>query len=255
MNIGICGGAEVLPYAAKCGFEYIEPAATVMRGRGDKELAAFRRQAEDAGLTVRATNGFFPGDMKLYEAADAELLSYAVRNYETANILGAKIMVVGSGAARSVPAGMERGEAYERLLHIIDVIGKRAEGYGITLAMEPLRYAESNMINTLAECIGFCREVNRKNVLCLLDLFHFYSNGEDLSDLDLLKPGELCHVHVARPDPDRRYPQKTDLPVLKTWAEKLKSIGYSGGVSLECVRGAEFSENATEAGENLRVFK
>ena len=255
MKIGICGGAEVLPYATKCGFEYIEPAATVMRCKSNGELAAFCKQAEGSGLTVMSTNGFFPGDMKLYEITDAELLSYAARNYETANILGAKIMVVGSGAARSVPAGMEKGEAYERLIRIIDVIGKLAFEYGVTLAIEPLRYAESNMINTLAECIGFCREINRENVLCLLDLFHFYSNGEDLSDLYLLKPGELCHVHIARPDPDRRYPRKSDLPTHQKWADKLKSIGYSGGVSLECVRGAEFPDNAAEAGSTLKIFK
>lgn len=255
MKLGICGGAEVFPYAKKCGFEYVEPAAVAMRGKSDAELAAFRRQAEENGLTVLSTNGFFPGDMKLYDISDGELISYTTRNYETAGILGAKIMVVGSGAARSVPAGMDRITAYEKLLHVIDVIGKRAAEYGITLAIEPLRYAESNMINTLPECIDLCRRIGRENVLCLLDLFHFYSNGEDLSELDLLRPGELCHVHIARPDPDRRYPQKTDLPVLQKWADKLKSIGYSGGVMLECARGAEFSENAAEAGANLTVFK
>ena len=254
MKIGICGGAEVLPYAAKCGFEYIEPAATVMRGKSDEELSSFRKQAEEDGLTVFSTNGFFPGDMKLYEVSDDELLAYTARNYEAANIIGVKIMVVGSGAARSAPAGMDRREAYEKLTRVFDVIGRRADDYGITLAIEPLRYAESNMINTLSDCIGICRRIGRENVRCLLDLFHFYSNGEDLADLDLLKPGELCHVHVARPDPDRGYPRECDLPVLKKWSDKLKSIGYGGGISLECSRGADFEIYAEEAAKNLKVF-
>ncbi len=254
MKIGICGCAEVLPYAAKCGFEYVEPAATVMRGYSNAELVSFRKRAEDSGLTVMSTNGFFPGDMKLYEITDAELLSYAARNYETANLIGAKIMVVGSGAARSAPAGTDKSEAYDRLTRVFDVIGKLAYEYGITLAIEPLRYAESNMINTISECMDICRRIGRENVRCLLDLFHFYSNGEDLDDLDLLRPGELCHVHIARPNPDRGYPRECDAPVLQKWKNKLKEIGYDGGVSLECSRGPDFERYAQEAAANLKIF-
>ena len=111
MKLGICGGTETLPYAAGGGFECLEPAAVAVRGCDNGDLAAFRKQAEESGLIIRSTNGFFPGDMKLYEQTDMQLLSYAERNYEAAGILGVKIMVVGSGAARSVPEGMDRKEA------------------------------------------------------------------------------------------------------------------------------------------------
>ena len=255
MKLGICGGTETLPYAAGCGFECLEPAAVVIRGMDNGALVSFHRQAEESGLIIRSTNGFFPGDMKLYEQTDMQLLSYAERNYEAADILGVKIMVVGSGAARSVPEGMDRREAEERFIHVMDIIGGRAAEHGITLAIEPLRYAESNLINTLRECIEIRRRTGRDNGLCLLDLFHFYSNGEDLNDLDLLSPGELCHVHIARPDPDRGYPREEDLPKIKEWADKLKQIGYGGIVSLECSRGADFDKHAEEAANILKIFR
>ena len=81
-----------------------------------------------------------------------------------------------------------------------------------------------------------------------------YKNGEDLNDLNKLRPGELKHVHLARPNPDRDAPIKEDYNVLMVWANKLREIGYTGRVSLECLWKYGFENSVKEAGEQMKVF-
>jgi sugar phosphate isomerase/epimerase len=111
------------------------------------------------------------------------------------------------------------------------------------------------MINTIADGIRIKRAVDRKNLGCLVDFFHAYSNGEDLSSLDELRPGELIHAHIARPNPDRGNPGEEDLPVLIAWRDKLREIGYDGRLSVECVWKPDFDSAAAETAKVMKIFQ
>lgn len=240
MKLGVCRTDDVFRIAAKNGLDYIEPAMCAIRDKSAGELIQMRRGAEDNGLTLDGTNGFFGGDISLYDGDNA-VYDYAKRNFETANIIGASYCVIGSGTARSVPDGGDRSEYKKKFTQIIRGIGSIAKEYGVEIYVEHLRKEESNLINTFDEAVRLCREVDLPNVGCLLDFFHFYSSKESLSELDGLKPGELKHVHIARPDPDRLAPKKEDAEKIKEWTDKLKQIGYDGRLSLEC-RWVDFEE-------------
>ena len=108
------------------------------------------------------------------------------------------------------------------------------------------------MINTFEQGLALCRAAGVGNLGCLVDLYHFYKNGEDLSVFDDLEPGDLRHVHLARPDEDRRAPTEADAETLKLWAEKLKASGYDGRVSLECIWGDDFGGEAKTAAKILK---
>ena len=53
----------------------------------------------------------------------------------------------------------------------------------------------STLIATLTTSLKLIREAAHPNVHPMLDCYHFWSGMGKFEDLDLLKPGELAHVH------------------------------------------------------------
>ncbi len=244
---GICCSDKSAAAVARHGFRYIEPAMTSLRRLSDADLKEIRCRTEDAGVYLAGTNCFFGGDVTLYNDGGSMAVEYAKRNLEVAAIIGASYCVIGSGRARSVPFGSDRDKIMYSFIRLIDEIGGFAASFGVKIALEPLQMAETNLINTLSECVDICRATGNSNVGCLVDFYHFYRNGEDLSEFDLLKPGELVHVHIAGPDSDRSFPRKSDAGTLEGWFGRLRQIGYDGKVSLECSWGEDFEEGLAES--------
>lgn len=75
----------------------------------------------------------------------------------------------------------------------------------------------------------------------MLDFYHFWSGMSKFEDLDLLKPGELAHVHFQdTPDMPRELLEQTTrvipgdgvAPIVRI-LKKLSEKGYSGPLSVE----------------------
>ena len=251
---GICCGADRFALAAEKGFGYVEPALASLHNADDALLASVKRRADEAGVRIDGFNCFFGGEIMLHRDAPEDIAAYAERNFEIARKLEASYCVIGSGRSRAVPEGADRGAALENLRRMLDMIGTAGKKHGIRIFVEPLQKAETNLINTFSEGLALCRSIGSDNVGCMLDLYHFYMNGEDLSELDEAGPGELCHVHIARPDPDRGYLRETDREKLTEWANKLKSKGYGGRISIECTWGADIPAEFGSSAKMLSLF-
>jgi sugar phosphate isomerase/epimerase len=247
MKYGICVGAGHYEIAARSGFGYVESSAAAMRALTPEALREARAKADAVGITVDGYNGYFDGSVSLYNDSLERITEYARGNVAVAQVLGGRYFVFGSGGPRSVPQGMERERATERLLQVADVLGAEAAAIGADIYVEPLRYAESNILNTLKETVLFCRTLGRANVRPLVDVFHFYMNGEELDDFALLQPGELGHVHIARPNADRAAPDPADVDALRPYAEAIKRTGYCGRVSLECSWAKGLTDDSAKA--------
>lgn len=254
MKFGVCGKQPQFAAAAAAGLDYFELPLAKIRDLDEGQLAQMRSELKDLSLPAECCNQFFHGATDLY-GDEAAVLRDAAENLTLATSFGCEIAVVGSGKARAVPEGMEKAEAEDRFLRIMDRVGSMAADHGIKIAIEPLNYGETNLINTVTECMEFCRRLGNANVGCLVDFFHFYRNGEDLNDLNKLRPGELLHAHLARPNPDRGAPQPEDDETLKAWAAKLREIGYDRRLSLECGWAKQFDALIGPAVARLRPFR
>ena len=254
MKIGVCGGFERLDAAAAYGFSYLEPSAMGLRSFSQKELLEGKQKAQDLGMTIDGTNGFFNTEVALYFDPQEKIRDYAKRNFENVSLLGGSYCVVGSGTARNVPEGMSYEETFDRFAAIMRLLGETAAPYGIEIILEPLRPKETTLIHTLLEGLALCRKVDHPNVGCLVDFFHFFCCDESLDELDQVREGELRHVHLARPNLDRAYPQKDDAFIVSSWAKKLKEIGYDKRVSLECGFPNGFEKDARDAMQQMQVF-
>ena len=238
IRFGICGGAESVSRfenAAAQKLDYAELNICQLRGFSAQERTEVRSRMAGLGLPVEAFNGMFKKERFFGEAATpVQELWDAVRlSAEIASDFGAEVIVLGSGKSRAIPEGMEQARAEDRFLAFLDGCAEILRGSAVKIAIEPLRTAETNFINTFRSCVELTDKLGRPEIGPLVDFFHFWSNGEPLADLAPAE-GRLLHAHLARPDTSRGAPKQEDEKILRAWAEELKKTGYDGRLSLEC---------------------
>jgi sugar phosphate isomerase/epimerase len=221
---------------AAWGADYAEPALSKTAALSDAAFEAARRKASGASIRVETMNWFVPPDVRLTGPAvdGRKIRDFLEKALGRAEALGAKAVVLGSPGARNVPDGfpMERarGQLRDFLGRCADVIEGRK--YGMVIAVEPLRRAESNIVNTTPEGVRLVREVNRPSIRLHVDYYHWAIEAESP---DVLREagGLVAHLHVATPR-DRVFPKReADVPRLGDFLSGLKRIGYDGRISIE----------------------
>ena len=118
-------------------------------------------------------------------------------------------------------------------------VGEIAKQFHMTAMAEAVR--TSTFISTLPTLLRMTRAAAHPNMAPLLDCYHFWSGLNKLEDLDLIRPGEIGHVHFQDvPDMPRELLDNTTrfIPgdgvtpltkILRTLANK----GYAGPLSVE----------------------
>ena len=256
MRAGVCCLPDNFISVKNAGFDYAEISMAYLFGKSKDELCDIKQKAADNGLSIDGFNGFFGSGISLYNDPLEKILDCCKKNFEIANALGGKYCVFGCGWLRKTPEGADKAETEKRFAFVLSKTAELAFGYGVTMILEPLCKEETDVINTLEEGLRLCRGANIKNLGCLVDFYHFYKNGEDLSVFDTLKEGELRHVHLARPDDDRAAPTEADRKALTLWANKLKDVGYNERISLECRWSKDYENDLMNAAPLIKeIFK
>jgi len=242
--------------AAEKGFDYVDVPLKFIIKEGNDYIDEMEKLLKDLHLTADSFNAFFDNDVQLIgEGADKAMIrKIAEENIKIAARFGADNVVIGSAKARRIPEGYTKQDAMEAFGEVLDFCGNLCGREGIKIAVEPLREKETNFINTVLDGYEMCEYVGNPHVGCLVDFFHFFSNGGDLSSMVVVKD-KLIHAHLARPNIDRCHPQEEDLPMLHQYAAKLKEIGYKGRLTLECNWKPDFESNIDEAWSVFSLFK
>ena len=180
MRFGCCGslvasapdrtGVEIVERLAEYGYDYIElPLAEMMELDGGA-FGALRSRVERSSLRCEACNNFFPARVRLTgpEADPGAARDYCVRALDRAAELGAAVVVFGSAGAKRVPVGFSMERAWEQVADITRYAGEEAAKRGITIAIEPVRHPDCNIINTFAEGVSMARETGLDSVKVLV---------------------------------------------------------------------------------------
>jgi sugar phosphate isomerase/epimerase len=117
--------------------------------------------------------------------------------------------------------------------------GEVAKQYRMTAMIEFVR--SSSFVSTLTTSLKLIREAAHPNVQPMLDCYHFWSGLSKFGDLDLIRPGEIGHVHFQdMPDMPRELLDNTTRLIpgdgvspLVRILRKLAEKGYSGPLSVE----------------------
>jgi D-psicose/D-tagatose/L-ribulose 3-epimerase len=240
MKFGICTAITQAAAVAAAGWDYVEESVQGLLRGTDAEWPPPPKPA----VPILAANMLVPAALKITgPSVDTDALQrYIARVADRAAVVGTNTLVFGSGGARQVPDGFDRGTAARQITEFAAVAAAETARHGIDLVLEPLNRGECNIVNSIAEAMDYVRAVDRPNFWCLLDTYHFWLENEPLESLREAMP-KIRHVHLADPQ-GRVAPGLSGLADYRPVFEVLKSAGYDRTMSFEGTAMNEFAVTA-----------
>ena len=225
--------------AAAAGFAAVElwwPFPTAVPG--DREVDAFARAVEEAGVHLVGLN-FFAGDMP---GGERGLVSWPGRrsefrdNIDVAVGLGRRLRCRAFNALYGNrvddASAQEQDEVATENLHLAATAAAAADA---VVLIEPVSGAPRYPLLTAGDAIEVIDRVRRdtgaSNLRLLMDLYHLAVNGDDLDAAIAEHAGRTGHVQIA--DVPGRHEPGTGRLDLAGYLAKLASAGYRGYVGLE----------------------
>jgi sugar phosphate isomerase/epimerase len=219
---------------SRAGIRYVELTVALLdEFLKTDSLAAARRVLTDLGLTpVSAACGV----QGLWEpnpnhAASLENLK---KRCEMFAALGLNRIYAPTGTTQKFTE-----DDYKTGVDNMRAVGETAKQFRMTMMTEFVR--ASTFISTLTTLLNMMRAAAHPNLAPLLDFYHFWSGLNKLEDLDLIRPGEIGHVHFQDvPDMPRELLDNTTrfipgdgIAPLTQILRKLADKGYAGSLSVE----------------------
>lgn len=250
MKFGICTGLENAGLLKSLGYDYIELNLSALAAMDDTTFSACRAALREAELPAETANVFFPGEIHLTgpEVDEDRISDYTERALSRAALLGIQVAVLGSSRSRNIPEGFDPSLGYRQFLQALRICGDIGQKYGILIAIEPLHFPESNLINRVSDGLRAASELGHPNVKILADLWHMYCEAESF-DVIGNSSGEIVHMHIA--SPERRYPWNGDGTDYDSLRLALKKCAYRGRISIE----AGTDDLAADARRSLDFLK
>ena len=234
MQLGVCGKPAIASLLAGAGFDFLEINVVRDLRPQEPESAVADRPAAlpTTSLPILAANVFIPAELRLTgDAVETSAIeTYVKTAFARPRQTGISRIVFGSGGARRIPDGYDRTRAWAQLVDFGRMIGPLALDHDITVVIEPLSYAECNVLNTVTESAQYVREVDHPAVRLLVDAYHWARNQEPTRSIVDAGP-LLAHAHIAT-YANRLAPGREVCDFAPFFAA-LVQAGYRGGLSVE----------------------
>jgi D-psicose/D-tagatose/L-ribulose 3-epimerase len=233
VQVGYCANLKSIEAAKAAGFDYLELGTSELAALSDDEFDTQVTRIKQVGLPVPVTNLFLPATLKVTGPAidRDQQTAYVTKAFARLARLGTEIVVFGSGGARRVPDGFSKDEAFTQLVEFGKRIAPLARAQGITVAIEPLRREETNIINSAAEGLALVAAVADPNFQLMVDFYHLASEKEDPA-IVVRGREQLRHLHMANPQ-GRVFPLVWEEYGYAPFFARLREIGYAKRISVE----------------------
>jgi sugar phosphate isomerase/epimerase len=255
MKFGICAQFRNVTALEHIAFDYLEVGVQpfLQPERSQEEFEVLLSEARSLPLPIEAANGLLPAEIKLVATPTQQIDRARIERYIRTTLyraeqVGIKIIVFGSGGARTCPAGYDKVAAESQIEEHLATWSRWAREHGVQMVLEPLRYAEANTLNTVAESGALVSRIANSGARLLADTYHMASNQEDPQTI-LLYGNLLEHVHVAELE-GRSAPGRHGED-LRPYFSVLRQAGYDQRISIEC----RWNDFAAEVEPALAVLK
>ena len=180
---------QVIDEVARAGFGAIAPWRHEVEGQDVKMLG---KQIRDAGLKVTGycRSTYFPADLKSARLTAIEDNKRAMHDAAT---LGASNFAMVVGTSRNLI------EARRQVAEGLQALMPTAKALGVKLAVEPLHpvyAADRACINTIAQGLALCDELNDPAVGLLIDAYHVWWDPALASSIASAR-GRILGFHVS----------------------------------------------------------
>lgn len=245
VSIGYCAALPEIDAVKAAGFDYVELRTSEIAALSDDDYERLSKKLQLIGLPVPVTYLFIPANIKLTgPQTDKDQMNYVRRALDRVSKLGARVVVFGSGTARQYPEGFPKKEAFQQLVDFCQRLGPEALKRKITIAIEPLRKEESNIINSVAEGLDLVKAAHDPNIQLNVDFYHLEMEKEDPAIL-LQAKNYVAHVHIANPK-GRVFPLHVEEYNYGPFFRYLRKIGYNKEISVEA-QTKDFAKEAPQA--------
>src|SRR5829696_7266842 len=233
VRVGYCTGLKNLEAAKAAGFDYVEVPATEIAALSDADFDAAAARIKSLGIATPAANLFLPAALKVTgpDTNPEQQMAHVKKAFARLQTLGVQVVVFGSGGARRVPDGFSKDDAFKQLVDFGRRAAGEAQARGITIAIEPLRRQETNIINSAAEGLALVEAIAHPNFQLMIDFYHLASEQEDPA-IVLRAKDRIRHLHVANPQ-GRVFPAKWEEVDYAPFFANLRAIGYDKRISVE----------------------
>ena len=216
MKFAICNeGFEFRPWPQVCdfvkgvGYHGIEIAPFIFADSADQITPAQRRDirttAEQRNLEIIGLHWLLVKPPGLHmthpdPAVRKRTADYFVSLTQLCADLGGHVLVIGSPNQRSRQPGVSPDQAMANAIEVfrpsLDVAAKN----NVTLAIEPLRPAQTDFITTCAEGLDLVRRINHPNFQLHLDVIAMSTESRPMPDVIRQGSPHLAHFHVNDPN-------------------------------------------------------
>jgi sugar phosphate isomerase/epimerase len=233
VQVGFCTPLANVAAAKAAGFDYVELGTSEIAALSDAAFVEALGRIREAGIAAPAANLFLPATLKVTGPAidPDQQMAYVKRAFARLQQIGTTIVVFGSGGARLVPEGFPKDQAFQQLVEFGRRIASEARARGITVAVEPLRTQETNIINSAAEGLALVNAIGDPNFQLMVDFYHLASVKEDPAIIVRARD-HIRHLHMANPE-GRVFPRTPDEYDYTPFFAALRAIGYNGRISVE----------------------
>jgi len=174
---------------AKAGVKVVEITDVMLDEFLAKDtLAAAKRVITDLGLTPASSAAVLP-DIWIPGPERAASLETWRKRCDQFATLGFPKIYCPSITSRKVTA-----DDFTATPACMREVGEIAKQANLTSMVEFAR--TSTHLSTLRSTLTLVREAAHANVRPMFDFFHFWSGMSKFEDLDLIRPGEIAHVHL-----------------------------------------------------------
>ncbi len=257
MKFGVCTGAENVKTVKEAGFDYIEINFSSLAKMNNSDFLKLKNDLIENNLSCLFSNCFIPGEYSICSENlnKSEIEKFIEQGMSRGKEIGMHSVAFGSGKARNALENQEYSIAFSKISEFLkDICVPLCEKYDFTIAIEPLRKKETNIINTVTEAKALCDVVNNGKIKILADIFHMVCSDDDFKNIEKF---DSCihHAHISHPIADdgemtRIYPKNKNEYDYSSFIKKLKNAGCK-----TCSIEARTEDIKTDAFESIKLLK
>jgi D-psicose/D-tagatose/L-ribulose 3-epimerase len=220
----------LLPEIKRHGFDGVE---VPLFRPADFALADIRKGLEQNGLECTICS-VIPGGLSII--SDDAAVRQKTRTHmedciKTAAEVGAKIM---AGPLYSpvgyLPGRRRTTDEWKWAVECYQSLGPVLDRHHVTIAIEPLNRFETYFLNTAADAVALCDQINHPNVGILFDTFHANIEEKSIAAGYRAVARHLKHVHTC--ENDRGIPGSGHVEWKEVF-QALRDIRYDGWLTIE----------------------